>query len=53
VVDVLNEKIYDVKQEEVAQRVEKEEGVRFYQGKRIRKSKRMIFSIEMDVKKKR
>ena len=28
VVDVLNEKTYDVKQEEVAQRVEKEEGVR-------------------------
>ena len=28
VIDVLNEKIYDVEQEEVAQRVEKEEGVR-------------------------
>jgi hypothetical protein len=31
VVDVLNENICDVKQEEVAQRVEKEEDVRFFQ----------------------
>jgi len=36
VVDVLNENIYYVKQEEVVQRVEKEEGVRFYQRRKDR-----------------
>ena len=36
VVDVLNENIYYVKQEEVVQRVETEEGVRFYQRRKDR-----------------
>ena len=52
VVDVLNEKICDVKQEEVAQRVERNRTFDFFNKGSIRKSKRMIFSIVMDVKKK-